>query len=294
MIKKIGYLGPPGTFSEMAAKVYLNGQGKGEMIPLPALSDIFQAVERGGLTEGILPLENSTEGSVNQTLDLLAHRFPQAKIRQEIILSVNHHLLARTGVPFRKIVRVVSHPQALAQCRSYLESALPGVEIQEAASTAEAAALVAAMPAPWAAIGTAQAAQSCGLVVLAEKINDSAANATRFIAVAREDAPPGPGCKTSLLFSVEDRPGALCNVLLEFAERKINLTRIESRPTRNRLGEYLFFVDLQGHRTEPAVGQALAAVAQHTTSLRVLGSYPAVSGAEEEPAAVREKYRRAG
>lgn len=293
MIKKIGYLGPPGTFSEMAARVYLNGQGKGEIIPFPSLADIFQAVEKGGLTEGILPLENSTEGSVNQTLDLLAHRFPQAKIRQEIILSINHHLLARTGVPFHKIVRVVSHPQALAQCRSYLESALPGVEVQEAASTAEAAALVAAMPAPWAAIGTAQVARSCGLVVLAKKINDSAANATRFIAVAREDAPQGPGCKTSIIFSVEDRPGALCDVLLEFAQRKINLTRIESRPTRNRLGEYLFFVDFQGHRLDQVVQQALAAVSRRAVSMRVLGSYPAVSGAEEAEAA-REKYQRAG
>lgn len=283
MTKKIGYLGPPGTFSEMAARLYLSSVDKGELIPFPSLTDIFMAVEKGGLTEGILPLENSTEGSVNQTLDLLAHRFGQAKIKNEIILSVNHHLLARTGIPFHKVVRVVSHPQALAQCRSFLENSLPGVEVQEAASTAEAAALVATTPAPWAAIGTAQVAQSCGLVILAEKINDSSANATRFVVVAREDAPQGPGCKTSIIFSVEDRPGALCDVLLEFAERKINLTRIESRPTKNRLGEYLFFVDFQGHRLDQVVQQALLAVSRRVVSLRVLGSYPAVSG--EEPKA---------
>lgn len=274
MKKRIGYLGPPGTFSELAASRYLGDSGNFDIIPLPALADIFLGVERGELEEGILPLENSTEGSVNQTLDLLAHRFTQVKIKGEIILPVTHHLLVRPGVSLNELEQVISHPQALAQCRLFLERFLPQAEIKEAVSTAEAAALIARTSAPWAAIGTALVAQSHGLVVLAEDINDYPDNATRFIIISQKDTPEGPGCKTSLIFSVLDRPGALCNVLLEFSKREIDLTRIESRPTRNRLGEYLFFVDFKGHRLEGIIREALMAIAKHVIDLRVLGSYP--------------------
>ncbi len=278
MGNRIGYLGPPGTFSELAARRYLDYLGKqdrdAEIIPLPSLADVFVAVEGGKTQEGVLPLENSTEGSVNQTLDLLTHRFLQVKIRGEIILPVAHQLLARPGVALKEITRVISHPQALAQCRSFLARFLPEAEIEEAASTAKAAALVAEARAPWAAIGTALVARSWGLAVLAENINDSPDNATRFIVIGLNDAPQMPGCKTSLLFSVQNRPGALCDVLWEFSKKAINLTRIESRPAKNRLGEYLFFVDFEGHRREQAVQQTLAAIKRHVVSMRVLGSYP--------------------
>ncbi|MGQ9825592.1 MAG: prephenate dehydratase domain-containing protein, partial [Desulfotomaculales bacterium] len=173
---------------------------------------------------------------------------------------------------------VLSHPQAVAQCRLFLGRFLPAAGLRETASTAEAAALVAASPVPWAAVGTAAVARTYGLAVLAEKINDCPDNATRFIVIGREDAPPGTGCKTSLLFSVEDRPGTLYAVLAEFAKRNINLTRIESRPKKNRLGEYLFFLDFTGHRLEKAAGEALAAVSGLVADLQILGSYPAAAG----------------
>jgi prephenate dehydratase len=276
---KIGYLGPPGTYSEIAARRYREGfgesSGKMELVPLSSLEEIFSGVEGGRLDEGVIPLENSTEGSVNQTMDLLAHRFHGVKIRGEVILPVFLNLLARPGVSLGEISCVLSHPQAVAQCRLFLGRFLPAAELRETASTAEAAALVAASPAPWAAVGTAAVARTYGLAVLAERINDCPDNATRFIVIGREEAPPGPGCKTSLLFSVEDRPGTLYAVLAEFAKRNINLTRIESRPKKNRLGEYLFFLDFAGHRLEKPAGEALAAVSGLVVDLRVLGSYPA-------------------
>jgi len=273
--KKIGYLGPPGTFSELAARSYLNGTDHVDMVCFPTFADILSAVENGLLEEGILPLENSTEGSVNQTLDLLVHRFRQVKIKNELILPVAHQLLARPGVAISELKKVISHPQILAQCRSFIEKSLPQAEVEEAVSSAEAAAQVAKKQAPWAAIGTVLVAQSNGLSILAADINDCSGNATRFVVVGLKDADKTPGCKTSLIFNLKDEPGALCNVLLEFSKRKINLTCIESRPTKNKLGEYLFYIDFEGHRLEDTVREALVSISGYVTDMRILGSYPA-------------------
>jgi len=291
VIKKIGYLGPPGTFSELATRSYLEKITAGncgetfEAVCFHSLGDILSAVEAGELEEGVLPLENSTEGPVNQTLDLLAHCFKQVKVKAEVILPVIHQLLARPGVGLGEVAAVVSHPQALAQCREFLERSLPHAEIREVISTAEAARIVAREDAPWAAIGTALVAGSYGLAVLAENVNDYPDNATRFVVVALEDGAHLPGCKTSIILSVKDRPGALCDILREFAQRGINLTRIESRPAKSRLGDYLFFIDLEGHHRDFPVHEALMAISEHTVSMRMLGSYPAHgTGDRQEPA----------
>jgi prephenate dehydratase len=291
VIKKIGYLGPPGTFTELATRSYLekiaagNGGESFEAVCFYSLADILSAVEAGELEEGILPLENSTEGPVNQTLDLLAHRFKQVKIKAEVILPVIHQLLAHAVVGLGEVAAVVSHPQALAQCRGFIERFLPRAEIREVISTAEAARIVAREAAPWAAIGTALVAGSYGLTVLAEDVNDYPDNATRFVVVALEDGAHLPGCKTSIILSVKDRPGALYDILKEFAQSGINLTRIESRPAKSRLGDYLFFIDLEGHHRDFLVRQALLAISEHTVSMRLLGSYPVRgTGGRQEPA----------
>ncbi|OAT86714.1 prephenate dehydratase [Desulfotomaculum copahuensis] len=283
---KIGYLGPPGTFSELALQYYLAAGEQRDLEPvcLPSLDDVLAGVDRGELAAGLVPLENSSEGAVNRTQDLLAHRFTGLFIQKEMVLPVEHHLLARPGMTVAAVRRVLSHPQALAQCRGYLRRLLPGALEMETASTAAAAAMVAASGEPWAAIGTRAAARACGLSVLAEKINDCQSNATRFVVLGRQDGEPGAGCKTSLIFSVADRPGELYSALAEFARRGINLTRIESRPARSRLGEYLFFIDLAGHRQDAPVKEALQALAARGAGLRLLGSYrPLEEGAGKAP-----------
>jgi len=283
-MRKIGYLGPPGTFSELAVQRYLALQKDAQLVPvcLPAIDDILAGVAGGELAAGVVPLENSTAGAVTRTQDLLARRFPALYIAGELVLPVEHHLLARPGVALAEVRRVLSHPQALAQCREYIRRMLPGVREVATASTAEAARLVAASGRPWAAVGTPAAARACGLAVLAEKINDCTGNVTRFVVVGTRDGRPGAGCKTSLILSLDDRPGALHDALGEFARRRINLTRIESRPSGRRLGEYLFFIDLVGHRLDPPVKEALAALADKCAGLRLLGSYCPVDGEGKE------------
>ncbi|MBE3587174.1 MAG: prephenate dehydratase [Thermoanaerobacteraceae bacterium] len=283
------------------------------LVALPGIDEALAAVARGDMDEAVVPLENSTEGAVNQTQDLLAHVFSTLQIKGEVILPVVHHLLAPPGVELARVERVLSHPQALAQCREFIRRHLPRAQVVETASTAAAVRLVASAGAPWAAVGPEAAAREYGLTVLVEKINDFPGNATRFIVVGREESACGisrnepmaknittapvkedtsgegrcmpvrgggkaSGCngngfKTSLIVSTAHRPGALHEVLAEFARRGINLTRIESRPSRRRLGEYLFFIDLEGHRLEQPVRGALEAVAGRA-ELRILGSYP--------------------
>ncbi|NHM27516.1 prephenate dehydratase [Desulfofundulus sp. TPOSR] len=293
MDKKIGYLGPCGTFSELAVRQYLARQPAGDvqMVALPSIYEVLAAVVQGEVTEAVVPLENSSEGAVNQTQDLLAHTFPDLRIKGEIILPVVHCLMAPPGVPLKTIERVLSHPHALAQCREFISRHLPGAQVVETASTAAAVHLVASTGAPWAAIGPVTAAREYGLEVLVEKINDCSGNATRFIVVGREDGGWAPDCKTTLIVSVAHRPGALYEVLGEFAARGINLTRIESRPSRRRLGEYLFFIDLVGHRHDKQVQEALEAVASRA-ELRVLGSYPADLSGPEQTADPVDKVKR--
>lgn len=278
-MKKIGYLGPAGTFTQEAALKYAGECA--EMLCYATVSEIMAAIEAGEINEGVVPLENSSEGPVVQTVDLLAHRY-DLKIKAEIVLNVSQHLLVRPGVEYKNVKKVLSHPQALAQCRSFLEENLPRVELLETSSTAEAARLVSLSGEPWGAIGTGKAAVSNGLETARENVQDCLNNATRFVVLAGEDCPLSSGCKTSLIITAANRPGSLYSILREFALREINLTRIESRPAKKHLGEYLFFIDLEGHRLEPRVVEALAAVAGRAAEVRVIGSYPADQGARRE------------
>ncbi|MCL4517282.1 MAG: prephenate dehydratase [Firmicutes bacterium] len=296
-----GFLGPRGTFSEQAALSYLQERRvERVLVPYSSLPGLISALEEGSLHEAVVPAENSIEGSLNLTLDLLAQGNGLTIIGEEVI-PVDHHLLIRPGTDISRIVAVYSHPQALAQCRKYLKSFLPGAREIATGSTAEAAELVFGEPPdrPSAAIGTVQAAQLRGLEIAAREIQDVLDNFTRFLVLARESSrqdaresspedQKGPRAageitrgaderrfKTSVVFStLTDRPGGLYEILGEFANRGLNLTRIESRPARRMLGEYLFFLDLIGHANDPPVREALAAIRPRTSFFRNLGSYP--------------------
>lgn len=272
---RIGYLGPRGTFSEEAAGLYMSGR-EGEMADCPSLEEIFTRVTDGSLDEGVVPVENSTEGAVGAVLDLLAGPFNLA-VRGEVFLSVRQSLMARPGVQLERVKRVFSHPQALAQCRDFLRRELPAALLTECSSTAAAARRVATRRHPWAALGPARAAAEYGLQVVVPVANDYQDNVTRFWVVGKERLPSSieNSYKTSITFGVGDRPGALYAILREFAEREINLTRIESRPAKKNLGDYLFFIDFMGAQGHPEVQEALREMANITLGLKVLGSYPA-------------------
>ncbi|HEX6970821.1 MAG TPA: prephenate dehydratase [Limnochordia bacterium] len=278
----IAYLGPEGTFTQEAALAYvrraLDRQRQGEvseptLIPLPSIPDVLHEVAGGHAGSGVVPLENAIEGSVVLTLDLLIHEV-DLKIRGEIVIPVRHNLMARPGLRLADIRSVISHPQALAQCRRRLRELLPGVPTQPALSTAEAARQAAAQEGA-AAIGTALAARLYGLNILVPDVQDVSENATRFCVVGRELAERSGYDKTSIVFAFpEDRPGQLCDALSEFASRGVNLTKLESRPARRTLGEYLFIADCEGYWTDPPLAAALAAVRAKSGFFKVLGSYP--------------------
>jgi len=270
----LGYLGPKGTFSEIAAHKYSQGKGW-QLVECSSLEDIVSGVDSGMLDKGIVPVENSTEGSVGIVYDLLARHCDLA-IEGEIIVPVVHSLLARSKISTERIEKVFSHPQALAQCRNFLRKNLPHACWQECASTAAAAVLVAKSKQSWAALAPASAAVVYGLDVLIPQANDYPNNMTRFFAIGREQLPvKGSRCKTSLVFGIYDRPGALYLVLREFALRGINLTRIESRPAKNKLGEYIFFLDFHGSTADPVVQDLVGDLSKITTYFKLLGSYPA-------------------
>lgn len=271
----IAYLGPEGTYSEEAAAVWAADRAV-TLSPLGSLVEVAGAVDGGSVDWGLLPAENSCEGSLALTLDLLIHQAERLQICGEVVLPIRHHLLARPGTEKNRVTRIISHFQALAQCRGYLEEHFPRVELGESGSTAEAARTVADSNEPWAAIGTVKAARLHGLEVLSEGIGDLRENATRFLVIGRRNCSIGTGDKTTVLVGVDNRPGALYRLLGEFARRGVNLTRIESRPAKTRLGEYVFFIDFEGHPRMPEVAEALTGVRQRGTFLKILGSYPAV------------------
>lgn len=280
MHRRIGYLGPAGTFTEEALLNY-TGSDCSERVACGSINAVFKGVADGAFDLGLAPFENSTEGSVNLTLDLLAGEC-DLKIKGEVILPISHHLIARTGTSPEQVTRLLSHPQALAQCRRYIEKNLPGIEIVQMASTAEAVRTVAESQEAWAAVGNLRAAEIHGLAVIGSGLQDCKENRTRFVIVSREDVPPaGAAYKTSILFTITDRPGGLYEILKEFALRNINLTRIESRPAKRNLGDYVFFVDLLGHREEPRLKECLEAVRNQAATFKMLGSYPVDAAAAE-------------
>jgi prephenate dehydratase len=269
--KSLGFLGPPGTFSEEAAFQYTLGHRR-RLIECPTIAAVLEQTAGGLLDEGIVPLENSLEGGVAVTLDLLAGQ-AGIYIRQELMVPVHHCLVGAPGIYHEDIHRVYSHPHALAQCRQYLEQQLMNVSCQPTESTAAAAKLVSVLPGT-AAIAPRRTAQIFKLQLLAENIEDNNENVTRFIIAARKDHEPTGRDKTSLVLSVADGPGSLYNVLGYFARAAVNLTRIESRPARRSLGDWLFFIDCEGHRLETKLQQLWEDLSRTVPFLKLLGSYP--------------------
>jgi prephenate dehydratase len=273
---RLAYLGPPGTFTEEAL-LTLPSSAEADLLPKATVPDVVRAVESGDADAGLIPIENSIEGSVNVTLDTLAFGTDQVQVTAEVVRPIRHALLARAGTAITDLKAVVSHPHATAQCREYLTRVLPNVAVRAANSTAEAAQLVSERGPlePWAAIGTPLAAELYGLVVLEQDIEDRVENTTRFVLVAKQRAEPTGNDKTSLVCFIEkDRPGSLLAILHEFSDRQINLTKLESRPTKERLGEYCFFIDMEGHADEPPVRYAIESLRTKILELKVLGSYP--------------------
>lgn len=277
---RVGYLGPPGTFSHAAVLAAPELAGV-EPVAFTTEREAILAAADGSVDAALVPIENSLEGGVNATLDTLAFDAPQLQVVGEQVLPVRHALIARRGVAAAEIEVVVSHPQPLGQCRRYLAQRLPQAATRAATSTAEAVRTVAAATQPWAAVGPAAAAELYGCTVLEPGIEDEPGNETRFWLVARDatavgDAPAGAS-KTSVLFhgAGDASPGWLVRCLSELAFRGINLTRIESRPRKRQLGHYLFLVDLEGRADAPAVAEAIEHLRVHCEEVRVLGSYRA-------------------
>lgn len=270
---KYGYLGPQGTFCHEALIKTLKIKER-ETVPYSTVYDVIQAVEEKKVDKGIVPIENSIEGSVNATLDMLTFE-ANLLIEAEIIAPIRHNLIAKPGVRFKDITMVISHPQATAQCHQFINKSLPNSLIVAANSTAEAVKKIAKGEKGAAAIGTKLAAELYGLSILASDIEDFKDNQTRFVVVGRE-APLRTGKdKTSLVcFIFEDRPGMLLQILQEFAYRYINLTKIQSRPTKKGLGDYCFWIDLEGHVQDEVVASAVKCLKCKLREVKVLGSYP--------------------
>ncbi|MEW6681977.1 MAG: prephenate dehydratase [Nitrospirota bacterium] len=265
---KVAYLGPEGTFTHMACLKQF-GASAGA-VPVNSIKDVFSEVERGRADYGVVPIENSTEGVVTHTLDLLADS--QLKIAGEVVQEISHYLLSRSGV-LADVKRIYSHPQPVAQCRGWLSQHVPNIPIVEVYSTARAAEMCRDDP-DAAAIASDLAARLYGLTVIQKRIEDNPTNTTRFLVIAPR-APERTGRdKTSVMVSVKDRVGALYDMLKPFSEYGLNLTKIESRPSRRKAWEYFFYIDVEGHIEDEPVKQALEALRSQCQVLKVLGSYP--------------------
>jgi prephenate dehydratase len=288
---RVAFLGPEGTFSEEALLATLDDSQRAalEPVPLPTIYDCVTAVEDGRSERALVPIESSVEGSVNATLDALVFETDDVSIVGEVVHAVRHCLIARKTLPLEEVARVISHPQASGQCARFLRERLSGAEVVSAASTADAVRVVAESEQPWAALGTGLAAELYGCVVLEAGVEDLRGNETRFVWLARRrsgdgqasgDLPPDGSVsfKTAVAFwGLSDSPGSLVDVLQEFGGRGVNLSKIESRPRKQGLGRYVFFADLEGSQTDPAITEALAAVRRKVETLRILGCYPAAA-----------------
>jgi len=266
---RVAYLGPAGTFSHIAAVDTFGSQT--DLLPRSTIPEVFEAVERGEADHGLVPVENTSEGVITVTLDTFVDS--DVPICGETLLRVSHDLLSRSG-NLEDVRRVVSHPQPLAQCRAWLDRHLPGVERLARASTAAAAQEAEADPAT-AAIGSAMLGELVGLKACAQAIEDRRDNTTRFLVIGGEAPEPSGQDLTSVIFTVRKaQAGALHGLLAPFSEHGVNLLSIQSRPLRGAPWEYLFFIDLEGHLSEPSVERALSAAAEVASSSHVLGSFP--------------------
>lgn len=265
---KIAYLGPEATFTHQAARVVF-GRGA-RYIPAETIGDVFSMVQQGFVRKGVAPVENSNEGVVTSTLDLLVGS--DLNISGEIILPIRLMLLSREE-DLGRIRTVYSHPHALAQCRRWLENNLPDARIRDARSTTEAVALCAEMDRA-AAVAGELASEIYEVPILVRDIGDWQENMTRFLVFSAEKPSPTGDDKTSIVLTVKDRVGALYDILKPFGENGVNLTQIESRPSRKKAWDYLFFIDLEGHRDDPHVRDTLKKVKEHCVEMNILGSYP--------------------
>jgi chorismate mutase/prephenate dehydratase len=265
---KIAFLGPEGTFTEAAALKHF-GHSVVSM-PLGAIDEVFREVEARSADYGIVPIENSTEGMVNHTLDMLIGS--PLKIVGEVELRIHHNLMGNVG-SLAEVKRIYSHAQSLAQCREWLDAKLTGVERVDLSSNAEAARRAAAEPGA-AAVAGEMAAERYGLPVLARNIEDNPNNTTRFLILGHDEVPPSGDDKTTLLVAARNKPGALFQLLEPLARGGVSMTRIESRPSRQAMWEYVFFFDIDGHRQDPSVAAALRELEDNASLFKVLGSFP--------------------
>jgi prephenate dehydratase len=285
--QRVAYLGPPGTNTDEALRA--SAVGPIDPVAYTTVHDAVLAVQRGEADRAVVPIENSLEGGVAATLDALAGEAADVRIVRETVHPIHHHLIASRPLELAAIERVLSHPHAVGQCARFLRERLPAADVAAASSTAEAVRSLGAVGESWAAIGSRLSAELYGATILAERIEDRHDNVTRFVWLARAEAAKplaaGPA-KTSIVFwgFNDDAPGSLVSVLRELSDRDINLTKIESRPRRVRLGHYMFFADLDAGDTDPRVEEALTALGARVETLRVLGSYvPAAVLAEPRP-----------
>ncbi len=269
---RVAFLGPAGTFGEIAALQYAP---EAIHVPCPSHAAVAAAVDSGRADVGLLAIENSLNGSVAETLDILIHD-TDLQIQAEVITPVVHNLIAAPGTRLGDIRVVYSHPQALGQCRKWLDRELPGAQVEASLSTSGAVEQAVARGSEAAGISTERAAQLYGGEILARAIQDGDNNVTRFVVVGREAPPPTGRDRTSIAFTFaeEGKPGSLAGVLAEFAKREVNCTKMESRPTKAVFGAYVFLIDFEGHAQEPMVRELLTALKPHCASLKVFGSYP--------------------
>jgi len=269
---RLTFLGPAGTFSEEAALRY---DAAAQQVPMASITAVASAVDSGMADLGIVPIENSLEGSVTETLDVLVHGAGALSIQHEAILVIEHYLLVKPGTRADAVKVLFAHPQALGQCRGFVERCFPKATIEAALSNSAAVEEMMARDNA-AAVGTRRSADIFGAEILARGIQDRSPNLTRFVVLGKQDSPPSGDDNTSLAcaFAVEDRPGLLVGALKEFSDRSINLSKIESRPSREKLGTYIFLMDVDGHRAEEPLQTALERVKEQCSFFRVLGSYP--------------------
>ncbi len=287
---RVGFLGPAGTFHEEALFTQAD-LARAQLVPIGSIPDVLAATAAGDIDVGFAAIENAIEGSVNVTIDMLAFE-TDLLIQREVVIPVDLCLIGLPGTAIDDIKVVMSFPHATAQCRGFLNERLPGVTTQATNSTSDASRQVAEDGDPHAAaIGTARAAEVYGLEVLAHEIEDHPENATRFVVVARQGVPAPTGHdKTSIVvFQRTDAPGSLLGILQEFAARSINLTKLESRPTKKALGDYCFLIDLEGHISDEVVADALRELMIKQGNVKFLGSYPAAG--EHGPSVRRDADR---
>jgi chorismate mutase/prephenate dehydratase len=266
---EVGFQGEPGAYSQEAAVSFFGPSV--ETGPFDTLEEVFKAVEDGALPHGIVPVENSQVGSITRCYDLLLDS--NVMVSGETLVRVTHCLIANPGVPLEAVKKVYSHPQALGQCQGYLKQL--GIEVVPAYDTAGSVRMIKEQKImDGAAIASARAAEIYEMDILAREIEDNHNNTTRFFVLSRQDSPPSGSDKTSVVFMLQHRPGTLYEALRAFSDRKINLTKIESRPTRQKPWEYNFYLDFEGHRQDKVIKEALEKLNSLTLFLKVLGSYP--------------------